>query len=197
MAPDHKTDSSVRFRNEGADHHRGDLVALFLVLPAASQVLRQTHLLRQIQIARAMRQPELATIIRDDLAHGDFEPRPLEALRLHPNAAALYAAKIADLQAALNQPDVRLEAMAVLRSLIERIVLTPDESAPNGLAIELFGDLATILNLAAAQRNLRRPKPLGARQPPPPGDAGVFGSTLSMVAGPRNHRQLTTLQTSC
>ena len=69
---------------------------------------------------------------------------PVPVVRLHPNAAALYAAKIADLQAALNQPDIRLEAMAVLRTLIERIVLTPDESAPNGLAIELFGDLATI-----------------------------------------------------
>ena len=31
---------------------------------------------------------------------------PAPVVRLHPNAAALYAAKIADLQAALNQPDI-------------------------------------------------------------------------------------------
>ena len=49
-------------------------------------------------------------------------------VRLHPNAATLYAAKVADLQAALEQPDIRLEAMDVLRTLIERIVLTPDET---------------------------------------------------------------------
>jgi len=75
------------------------------------------------------------------------DPQPV--VRLHPNAASLYAAKVADLQAALDQPDIRLETMEVLRTLVERIVLTPDENAPNGLAIELFGDLATILNLAS------------------------------------------------
>jgi hypothetical protein len=52
------------------------------------------------------------------------------------NAAALYAAKVADLQAALNEPDIRREAMAALQTLIERIVLTPDERAPNRLGID-------------------------------------------------------------
>ena len=54
------------------------------------------------------------------------------------------------LQTALDQSDIRLEAMEASRTLIERIVLKPDEGAPNGLAIELFGDLATILNLASS-----------------------------------------------
>ena len=40
--------------------------------------------------------------------------------------------------------------MEVLHTLIERIVLTPDETSPNRLAIELYGDLATIMNLASS-----------------------------------------------
>ena len=69
-------------------------------------------------------------------------------VRLHPNAAALYAAKVADLQAALNDAAIRAEAAESLGSLIEKVVLTPDDSAPDGLAAELHGDLAMILNLA-------------------------------------------------
>lgn len=65
---------------------------------------------------------------------------PAPVVQLHPNAAALYAAKIADLQAALEKPDIRVEAMEKLQALIERIVLTPDETAPDRLAIELHGD---------------------------------------------------------
>jgi site-specific DNA recombinase len=113
-------------------------------------------------------------------------------VRLHPNAAALYAAKVADLQAALEQPDIRLEAMDVLRTLIERIVLTPDEHAPNGLAVELFGDLATILNLAASAAPTPA-KAAGGQTSKNPRDAGVFGSTLSVVAGARNHLYRTRL----
>jgi hypothetical protein len=69
-----------------------------------------------------------------------------------------------------------------LRSLIERIVLTPDENAPNGLAIELFCDLATILNLTAATEPTPA-KAAGGQINKSPRDAGVLGSTLSVVAG--------------
>jgi site-specific DNA recombinase len=65
--------------------------------------------------------------------------------RLHPNAAALYAAKVAELETALNAPAIRSEAAAALRALIDRVVLTPDAAAPDGLAAALHGDLATIL----------------------------------------------------
>lgn len=74
---------------------------------------------------------------------------PDPGVRLHPNAAALYAAKVADLKSALNVPENRAEAIDHLRLLINGIVLTPDENAPDRLAVELHGDLAMILNLAA------------------------------------------------
>ncbi len=75
---------------------------------------------------------------------------PKAQIHLHPNAAALYAAKVADLETALNAPDCRTEAAGILRGLIDRVVLTPDPAAPDGLAAVLHGDLPMILSLAAS-----------------------------------------------
>ena len=104
-------------------------------------------------------------------------------MALHPNAAELSRAKVADLEASLNAPEIRLEAAEALRSLISRIVLTPDAAAPDGLAAELHGDLATILQLAAERqggdRGLRRA--VGATTNPP--ERLFPGGQLSVVAG--------------
>jgi len=109
---------------------------------------------------------------------------PAPVVRLHPNAAALYAAKVAELHTALDQPHIRVEAMEVLRTLIERIVLTPDETAPNGLAVELFGDLATILNLASSTGRMPgKSAALGTKKNPQ--EAGASEGLLSVVAGAR------------
>ena len=91
---------------------------------------------------------------------------PDPVVRLHP--AALYAAKVTDLQAALNHPDIRVEAMEALQTLIERIVLTPNENAPHKLAIELHGDLETILNLASAAATQLGKSAGSADKIPPP-----------------------------
>lgn len=71
-------------------------------------------------------------------------------MRLFSNAAALYAAKVGQLQTALDEPDICLEAIDNLRLLVDCIVLTPDDNAPDGLAVGVHGDLAMILNLASA-----------------------------------------------
>jgi len=99
---------------------------------------------------------------------------------------------MAELQTALDQPDIRVEAMEVLRTLIERMVLTPNEATPNGSAIELFGDLATILNLASSTGPALA-QSAGGRTSKNPRAAGVFGSTLSVVAGARSHLYRTRL----
>ena len=75
-------------------------------------------------------------------------PEP-EPVMLHPGLADIYARTIADLAAALNADDTRQEAADILRGLIEKIVLTPDATAPNGHTIELFGELGAILTLCA------------------------------------------------
>ena len=101
--------------------------------------------------------------------------------RLHPNAAAIYRTKVADLQTALGGTDIHgIEAAAVLRQLIEKVVLTPDARAPDGLQVDLFGDLATIFAMASSVPALRRAANQGLG-----GDTrtSVLGSQLSVVAG--------------
>ena len=75
-------------------------------------------------------------------------PQP-EPVTLHPGLADIYARTIADLATALNADDTREEAADILRGLIEKIVLTPDATAPNGHAIELYGELGAILSLCS------------------------------------------------
>lgn len=53
---------------------------------------------------------------------------------ISPDLSALYARQIADLVAALNPEDTRHEAIALLRRLITKVVITPVSSAPNGIA---------------------------------------------------------------
>jgi DNA invertase Pin-like site-specific DNA recombinase len=71
---------------------------------------------------------------------------------LHPNMAKLYRERIAALADALNQPDQQTEAADIIRTLIDRIDLRPDETDPKGLVIDLHGALAGILSLCAASK---------------------------------------------
>jgi hypothetical protein len=108
---------------------------------------------------------------------------PDNAVRLHPNAASLYAAQVANLQAALNDEAIRAEAAEILGKLIEKVVLTPDDSAPDGLAAELHGDLAAILTLAASPDGT---KLSGVSNSNNPRSRSVPGGLLSVVAGARS-----------
>ena len=76
---------------------------------------------------------------------------PEPVIRLHPNAADIYRDKVAALEASLAKPDIRQEAADSLRALIERVILTPDTNWPDALRVELSGDLALILSLAASE----------------------------------------------
>ncbi len=71
---------------------------------------------------------------------------------LHPGLAAVYAQKVADLSASLNQEGSRHEAVTLLRGLIERVILQPDATASNGHVIELYGELGAILSLCSDGR---------------------------------------------
>ncbi len=88
---------------------------------------------------------------------------PLSTLRLLP---------------ALNQPDAQAEAAEIVRSLIDAIVLTPDNGK---LRIDLHGELAGILALAADGKKPDRVRS-GLEQ-------------IKMVAGTRNQRYLPALRT--
>jgi hypothetical protein len=56
----------------------------------------------------------------------------------------VYAQKVGQLDQALNDPAIRTEAAEVLRTLIDRIELRPEEKG-QGIAATLYGDLAQIL----------------------------------------------------
>jgi DNA invertase Pin-like site-specific DNA recombinase len=93
------------------------------------------------------------------------------AVRLHPNLAEIYRQKVARLHEELNRPELREEAAAAIRGLIEEVRLVPVEGK---LEIELAGALAGILALTS--NNPRR---------------SGQGLQVTLVAGEGNHRQLT------
>ena len=66
---------------------------------------------------------------------------------LHPNMAARYRKEIGNLLAALNNDTHREEALESVRALIDKVVLTPDETG-RGMTVNLYGDLAGILKVA-------------------------------------------------
>ncbi|OXT02983.1 resolvase [Notoacmeibacter marinus] len=71
---------------------------------------------------------------------------------LHPSMALRYKEEVTNLVRTLNDPDHRAEASQLLRKLVDKIVLKPDPDG-TGLLIDLYGDLAGILNFAAHKDN--------------------------------------------
>ena len=71
----------------------------------------------------------------------------VSTVALHPGIADVYARKVADLIACLNDPAEQTEAGEIIRSLIDRIVVTP---ANKRNLITLHGALAGILSLCAS-----------------------------------------------
>ena len=82
---------------------------------------------------------------KDRLAKALDRPAP-SPVRLHPNLAEIYHAKVAELHRALEVPSVRDEALHILRGLVERIVITPAEEEA-GETIELVGAIARMVEL--------------------------------------------------
>jgi hypothetical protein len=97
--------------------------------------------------------------------------------------AEVYRLKVAELEIALNDDSIKAEAGEILRSLIDRVVLSPVVDAPDGIDAQLHGDLAAILALSND----------GERKQKLPAN-GVAGSQLSVVAGERNQRYLQALR---
>ena len=95
-------------------------------------------------------------------------------VRLHPNASEVYRRKVAELELALNDDSIKAEAGEILRSLIDRVVLTTTAEAPDGIDAQLHGDLAAVLALGDDASDKQK---LPA--------AGAVGSQLSVVAGYR------------
>jgi site-specific DNA recombinase len=98
---------------------------------------------------------------------------PTNVVEFHPGLPVLYRQKVEQLQTSLKDETLRREAMAILRTLIEKVIVTPSES---GVEVTLYGELGALLELAEARKQ-GRPGSLAPRR------------SLSVVAGGRNHRQ--------
>ena len=92
------------------------------------------------QLDSAIKDDVPASEIRDDLARIATRRDELETLLegtteqpvlLHPNMATHYRAQVARPADVLNAEGNRAEAAALLRSLIERVVLTPTAQGSN------------------------------------------------------------------
>jgi len=121
-----------------------------------------TPFLKERMKALETRKPEILPI----MASAEAPP----VVRLHHNASEVYRRKVAELELALNDDSIKAEAAEILRSLVDRIVLTPTADAMDGIEAQLHGDLAAVLALSAPDK-----QKLPA--------AGAVGSQLSVVAG--------------
>jgi DNA invertase Pin-like site-specific DNA recombinase len=80
----------------------------------------------------------------------EIDAAPTAAPRLHPNLAELYRKKVASLQDALADPATQMEALEILRGLIERVDVSAHEK---GFSIELVGEIANMVRLCAGAKS--------------------------------------------
>jgi hypothetical protein len=97
--------------------------------------------------------------------------QPTNVVAFHPGLPALYRQSVEQLQTALQDEALRRDAMAILRTLIEKVIVTPTEA---GIDVALYGELGALMALAEAHKDGRP----GSLKP---------GRSLSVVAGARNH----------
>ncbi len=97
---------------------------------------------------------------------GELAEAPPPAPRFHPNLAELYRRKVEKLHEALSEPSIRQEAVEILRSLIDVVVLKPVD---RGFEIELVGDITKMIELPEGSSDLRS-----------------HASSVKVVAGARN-----------
>ncbi|WP_431206523.1 recombinase family protein [Bradyrhizobium betae] len=123
---------------------------------------------------------------------------------LHPNMAQRYREEITALTKALRDEKFGQEAVDLVRSLIDKIVLTPDEDG-DGLLINLYGDLAGIAKIASGKTQFREEEEQSLRHIRliaglPEVSEPLFSSVPSlqgkMVAGVRSHLDLHSIKTS-
>jgi site-specific DNA recombinase len=98
------------------------------------------------------------------------------SIRLHPNLAQVYRRQVERLQQALNDPEIRDEAIQLLRGLIEGVSIRP---VKGGLEIEIVGEIAKMVELG-----------IGTHMKKAALDETAARS-VKVVAGTCNHRELT------
>lgn len=97
----------------------------------------------------------------------------------HPNMAKRYYEEVRGLIDGLNDPQHRPEAAEIIRSLIDRIVLTPVDGEKR-LSIDLMGDLAGILTMATGRKDIRLEREVADQQVKMVAGAGFEPATFRL-----------------
>jgi site-specific DNA recombinase len=129
--------------------------------------------LNEKMVALERRQKELKAFLLEA-----EEPPPL----LHPNMAHHYHVQVSELYAALQEDSAaqRMVAANVLRSLVQEIILTPEDDA---LQIDVRGDLAGILAISLKGKIPPNGKGQTQKSRPKAADLRDLRSQVEMVAG--------------
>ena len=109
-------------------------------------------------IADGLRAPGLQQRL-DELARRieieqSLAAEPTSPVRLHPNLAQVWF-QVERLQHALNDPEIRDEALQILRNLIEHVSIGPAE---NGIEIEIVGEIAKMIDQHWKQSKTAHPR---------------------------------------
>lgn len=132
-----------------------------------------------------------ASEIKDDLARVSRRQETLEQLLkaqsapkplLHPALASRFHESVKNLRHELNKDGTRNEATQHLRGLVDKIVLTPIQGK-NDLQIDLYGDLAKILNMAIKDKNMKSLKSIDRLQLFPANDNSCLAKQDSNGSG--------------
>tara|TARA_R110001599_G_scaffold353823_1_gene599132 strand:+ start:5542 stop:7224 length:1683 start_codon:yes stop_codon:yes gene_type:complete len=157
---------------------RGELVEIFcaeytkhLNMLSSQKNAAQRRLRAELDIVekerenliQAIKDGIAASMVKDDLERvsarceevkARLDAHPAAKPLLHPAMAARFQRSVMDLAGVLNQEDGRAEASEHLRGLVDKVVLTPKDGE-DGLTIDLYGDLAGILNMATGAKDMK------------------------------------------
>jgi hypothetical protein len=80
-----------------------------------------------------------------------------ETVLIHPEMGRYYRDQVAALSEALGDEDYRAEAVGIIRTLVDKVVLTPTEiEGKKTVAIDLYGEFAGLLSLAPKKKPLKK-----------------------------------------
>jgi site-specific DNA recombinase len=99
-------------------------------------------------VREKLRQLELTKSTIEKSMEHDVQPNNIE---MHPNIGQLYERKVSKISQLLTDHASREEAISLIRSLIERIHITPGETRGQP-QVQLVGGLAAILEFAVAKQ---------------------------------------------
>ena len=105
----------------------------------------------------------------------ELSAEPTSPIRLHPNLAQVYRRQVRSaFQHAPNDPEIRDEAIQILRGLVERGSIRP---VKDGLEIEIVGEISKMVELGIGTQKQATLSETAAR-------------SVKVVAGARNQRYL-------